>query len=131
MESYVIYNAEYQALICRKHQYAIPPKSIERHFREEHKEIPLQSRQKILRQSEVLTLCEPDEIIEPRGKVAPIDGLNIQSGFLCKFDSCMIISGTLNTIKEHVKRHKWNVDSGHKWELIKVQTFFQKNNRRY
>jgi len=82
MESYVIYNAEYQALICRKHQYAIPPKSIERHFREEHKEISLQSRQKILRQSEVLTLCEPDEIIEPRGKVAPI---SIYTGNAARF----------------------------------------------
>jgi hypothetical protein len=48
MSSYVNYNEEYRVLICRQHKYAIPFKSIVKHFRDKHDGISLTARQEIL-----------------------------------------------------------------------------------
>ena len=45
MDAYVTYNAQYQVLICRQHQYAITPDWITRHFQDSHQGIPLATRQ--------------------------------------------------------------------------------------
>ena len=44
MDRYVIYNSDYHVLICRQHAYGLSPDYIERHFRETHKAIPLETR---------------------------------------------------------------------------------------
>lgn len=59
MDAYIVYNTEYQTIICRKHKYAISPKYIERHFREEHKDISLATRKSILNEIQMLELCDP------------------------------------------------------------------------
>jgi hypothetical protein len=47
MDQYVIYNHEYQVLICRQHKYAIPPDRMFRHLQDFHMAIALAIRQVI------------------------------------------------------------------------------------
>jgi Orsellinic acid/F9775 biosynthesis cluster protein D len=125
MDSYILYNAEFQVLICREHRCAIPPNFIERHFRREHKNIPLQIRQKIVQHSRTLETCDPNDVTTPMETVAPINGLKSQRGFQCMFDGCRSIGGTVNSIKEHSKGHKWSPHEARRWREIKIQTFFR------
>ena len=56
MNDYLIYNTQNHVLICIQHGYAIPPDYITRHFRECHKETPLETRNRISEYAKTLDL---------------------------------------------------------------------------
>ena len=84
MNDYVTYNAEYKVLICRQHQFAIPPDGILRHFRDMHKAIPIASRKAIADYSKTLELATPDEVATPSEPVEAVQGLTVVRGFQCE-----------------------------------------------
>jgi hypothetical protein len=131
MNSYVLYNKEYQVLICRQHKYAIPLKSIEQHFRDKHTGMPLIARQEIQELANTLALCEPKKVIISTERVGPIHGLEVQKGFQCNFDGCAVIQGTMNSVKQHSKIHMWHGNHETKWHEVDVQTFFMGTWSRY
>lgn len=131
MDAYITYNKEYRVLICLKHQYAVTPESIKRHFdKEHHPETPLKVRQQIIQYSNTLKLCEPVNVANPPEYQLAIPGLEVRLGSRCNFTGCMVICGTQDSMKKHVKDHIWDRNSGNKWEKINVQTFFSGNIRR-
>ena len=124
MEPYIVYNSQYKAIICRKHGYAIPPKSIVQHFRNEHKELPIETRKQIINQVQSLEIYEPKDVVIPEERAPSIECLTVRTGYLCTFDGCNTIHGTSKSIERHVSDHMWMNEGGHKWNEIKAQTFF-------
>lgn len=125
MDPYILYNAEFKVLICNKHQCAIPPAFIERHFWHGHKEVPLQTRRRIVECSRKVETYSPSEVTTPMEVIDPIKGLKLRSGFRCTYDKCGNICGTIGSIKEHSKAHKWGSMDVRRWREIKAQTFFE------
>src|SRR5437762_13174234 len=67
MNQYVKYNSDYHVLICCQHGYGLAPDYIERHFRESHKTIPLETRRDIVSYSKTLDLWQPMTEFSPKG----------------------------------------------------------------
>jgi hypothetical protein len=126
MDQYVIYNREYQVLICRQHKYAIPPDRMFRHLQDFHMAIPLATRQVISDYSTSVNLVTPENITMPNEPVQCIDGLSIVNGFECQHDGCAELCGTERSIKEHCRRiHEWKAKTGVLWRNQTVQSFFE------
>jgi len=131
MNDYVIYNAEYQVLICRQHGYCIPPEGITRHFRRLHGAIPVQTRQAIIDYSKTLNLLAPEEVATEREMQPPVSGLHSVAGFQCRYDGCMELRSTEVSIKQHCREtHEWKVMVGGMWMRQDFQTFFDGTNHK-
>ena len=125
MDQYVTYNAEHKVLICRQHDYCIPPNYISRHFRESHKSIPLATRQAIVDYSQKMNLLAPEAVLNPTESVNPINHLRVLQGFQCFHDDCLALHTTENSIKQHCReKHQWESESGDMWIKQSMQTFF-------
>jgi hypothetical protein len=85
MDRYIIYNAEHQVLICGEHKCGITPPCLDRHFREEHKEVTLETRKVIIANAQTLTLCDPAKVTIFTQKITPVQGLEILDGYRCEF----------------------------------------------
>jgi Orsellinic acid/F9775 biosynthesis cluster protein D len=83
LNQYIIYNPEYQVLICKEHQCGITPSYIGRHFRNDHKNVPLTVRQNIVSGITALELCAPENVTEVSEIIRPIPGLEIVNGYRC------------------------------------------------
>src|SRR5579859_2724344 len=97
MNPYMAYNDDYQVLICHQHKYAVSLKSIEEHFCGKHDGISRKARQGIQEYASTLLLCDPKDMMIPTEIVAPIEGLEVRTGYECKFDGCTIITGKLES----------------------------------
>jgi|ERR1700733_14141514 len=131
MDAYVTYNAQYQVLICRQHQYAITPDWITRHFQDSHQGIPLATRQAIVEYSQQVDLAMPENVATPVLPVESIAGLNIIHGFQCQYEECSELCGTEGSMRKHCRRtHKWVAGVGIKWTNQCMQTIFEGNRRK-
>jgi Orsellinic acid/F9775 biosynthesis cluster protein D len=132
MNAYVTYNAEYKVLICRQHQYAIPPDYITRHLRDSHQAIPLATRQAIVEYSKTLELVGVEDLATPQEPVEPVHGVKITNGFQCEFDECSALRGTDTSMKQHCwEAHKWVAAMGIKWQVQPIQTIFAGKSSKY
>src|SRR5579859_4270334 len=107
MNPYVTYNNDYQVLICGQHKYAVSLKSIEEHYRVKHDGISLKACQEILEYASMLSLSKPKDMVIPTEIVAPIAGLEVHTGYKCKFDGCTVITGTMESTSRHGRTHIW------------------------
>jgi hypothetical protein len=115
VKALVIYNAEFQVLICRQHGYAISPNNPGSHFRVgEHAgigavPIPITEINEYAKQLTLrpYTSFKPDLV-----PCKPIDGLTIHDGYMC---SICGHSGVERMVKEHIK----DGSTGHKDMLAK------------
>jgi len=131
MEQYLIYNAEHKVVICREHKYGIGPRSLERHFRNEHRGMSSDARKQVLTHAKELPLCEPDEAPMFKDVMSAIHGLQIHDGFRCDYEECGFYAGTLGFIKRHCREHANWQDTDPKFHAAKVQTLFQGHHTRY
>jgi hypothetical protein len=131
MTDYLLYNTQYQVLICKEHQCGIQNKWITRHFREEHPGLSLQTRQEIFNYSSQFSVVDSEALTYSEGSVPAIIGLKVADGFRCDYDQCKVILGTEHSIKWHCNRvHAWKGMDQVKWTGIHVQTIYSGNNRR-
>jgi len=131
MTSYIVYNAEYNVLICKEHECAISAEFLSRHFRAEH-DISLQRRQEIAEYASHYTPTKPSAMVYPRTKVMPVPYLRIINAFHCGYDECNVIYITVGTIKKHCRvSHGWTIKDGQRWSETLAQAFFQGKDRRY
>src|ERR1700726_2823393 len=108
MDGRIIYNKDYKVLICLQHQCAIPTGWLERHFREEHGDCPLNTRREIMQETAKLETVQPEHIIYTNTPVPPVLHLKSLTGYLCNIEDCGEITGTLGTIIRHCRRtHSW------------------------
>jgi Orsellinic acid/F9775 biosynthesis cluster protein D len=131
MNPYATYNEEYKVLICRQHKCAVSLKSIKEHYRDKHDGISLKARQEILEYASMLSLLEPKDVVIPTEIVAPIAGLEVHTGYKCRFDGCAVITGTLESASHHGRMHIWTDVKEVRSQTLNVQTFFTGNHRRY
>ena len=130
MNAYIVYNSEYNVLICKQHECAISAEFLTRHFRTEH-EISLELRQEILTYASQYTPTKPTDLVYTRDRITPIPYLRIIHGFQCDYDQCDTIHGTLGTIKKHCRvNHQWQAKDGQRWFERRAQTFYQGNGHR-
>src|SRR5579862_6542973 len=131
MTGYVVYNSQYQVIICKEHQYAISTKSLISHFRDKH-DLDRATRQAINDYVSQFTITEAKNLTYSASRVNSIPYLNVIQGYQCEYNTCDIICGTLDTMKEHCKRqHLWKSQHGIRWSETRAQTFYQGNDRRY
>ena len=131
MSGYVSFNCEYNVLICKVHQHAIPSRYITRHFLEEH-DVSLSIRQGIQEYASQYTIAEGTELSYPTRRIQPIPYLKIINGFQCRYEVCGKIMGTLESMKRHCRlTHDWKSKDGEKWIQTQAQTFYQGNSQRY
>ena len=77
MDNYIIHDQIHQVLICRQHHYAISSDAIARHFRELHKAIPLEIRQRIIQYTKGLDLLKVKKVNVPPDMIS-IHGLTVR-----------------------------------------------------
>ena len=132
MDGRVIYDKNYKVLICLQHQYAIASGWLERHFREEHPDCPLPTRQKMVDEATKLETVQPNQIIYTSMPVNPVLHLKTVTGYCCNDEECREIKGTISSITVHCRsKHSWTSKKGTGWTEVPVQTFFQGNHRQY
>ena len=132
MNKYVVYNSHYQVLICKAHQYAFTSESMMRHFRNEHKELSLQTRQEIIHYASTMNIADAEQLSYSIDRITPIPYLKIVEGYQCQFTLCCKILGTLDSVKKHCKlEHEWSAKNGECWTKTRAQTFYSGNERRY
>ena len=116
MDQYVIYNNDYHVLICRQHGYGLSPDYIERHFRESHKAIPLETRQDIVSYSKTLTLWQPEQVNNRHPTCIPIQGIPIIHGFKCQYENCQELRSTELSMEKYCQDiHGWKGKEGQIW----------------
>jgi hypothetical protein len=131
MNGYVIYNEQHKVLICKHHQCAILSEGLTRHFREDHPDLSLETRQEIFNYASNLSITKPDSLDHPNEKVMPLMGLKVIQGFCCEYEHCEVVCGTVESVKKHCKlNHAWKGQDGRKWTQVLAQTIYQGNNRR-
>jgi Orsellinic acid/F9775 biosynthesis cluster protein D len=128
LSQYFIYNVEYKILICREHQCGVTPNYVERHLRNEHRNIPLTTRQDILSSIHSLTLCIPEDIIGFTSVMSPVHGLEVVDGYKCQALECAFLAGTVESIKHHCRKHDRSLfeDGNSHYGHVKLQTFFKR-----
>ena len=132
MNQYVKYNSDYHVLICCQHGYGLAPDYIERHFRESHKTIPLETRRDIVSYSKTLDLWQPEQVNKSEPTFIPIQGLPIIHGFKCQYDGCGELRSTEISMGKHCREiHGWKGKEGPMWTRQDMQIIFQGPNRKY
>ena len=115
MNDYVIHNTRNHIIICRQHGYSIAPDWVARHFRELHKETPLETRTKIVDYAKSLDLWEP-ELVTRFHDGSFIEGLTVNIGYQCKWEGCGELRISEISMEKHChKVHRWTMVQGIQW----------------
>ena len=126
----LIYNSDYNVLICPRCQYAVQTSALDSHLRR-HK-VYRGDRQRLLSACAKLVLPEPDDVQLPESDSPPIDGLPVLPGLKCSFSGC----GRLCASVKRMRRH-WSESHGVKEppetcsRHVYIQTFFRGTKIRY
>ncbi|KAI3579713.1 hypothetical protein IWW34DRAFT_735572 [Fusarium oxysporum f. sp. albedinis] len=128
-EEWLIYNGEYQALICAFHGYAV--QNLEGHLRDRHPDIGHRARSDLVRRHKDLRLQAPtkDQLVS-YGVLNPapaVKGLTVHRGFACIRPGCGHLTPSWKCLRVHfneaynVKGAKARADL---WTSVYLQTFF-------
>jgi len=141
ISDYVSYLPDYQVLICLSCQWCLSPINdrVQIHFRNKHKSIPLSTRKEIIEYSESINIVDPKNVRLPLIDIAPIEGLEVFSGWRCKEKSvnnpseiCRECCTTEVSIEKHCRDdHGWTASKGITWTKQSFQTFFRGNLIKY
>ena len=103
VHEYLIYLEEEELLVCRICRYCLRWNGIERHLRKEHKVIPLNIRNELVRYSQTLSIKNPADIVIPGNTVPAYEYLNIIDGYCCLI--CNALYGTLDSMRKHMGKY--------------------------
>ncbi|KAJ4175437.1 hypothetical protein NW755_014909, partial [Fusarium falciforme] len=128
-EEWLIYNGEYQSLICAFHGYAV--RNLEGHLRDRHPDINHRARSDLVRRHKGLQLQGPAlEQLVQHGASNPtraVKGLTVHRGFACTRPGCRHLTPSWKCLRVHlndehnVKGSKAQADL---WTSVYLQTFF-------
>jgi Orsellinic acid/F9775 biosynthesis cluster protein D len=112
-DQYVRVAQPFNVLLCVSCKYCITKDALEDHFQREHIDIPLQRRNEIAVHVNTLNLQDPDKVRMPNDVIPAIEGLNVDDGFMCAYEGCSEVWGTLNSIQKHCRNaHGWTTSIG-------------------
>jgi hypothetical protein len=134
---WLLYNQEYQALICAFHGYAVRICNLEGHLRDRHPDLGHQARGDLVRHHKGLlpTLLEEgpkeDQLARhgPSNPAEPVEGLPIHQGFACTWPGCRHLTPSWKCLRVHLNdehnakaaKRKTQEDL---WASVHLQTFF-------
>jgi hypothetical protein len=107
-DSFLHYEPTYQALICKKHGYAII--GLSTHLRDCHS-IPAKVRKAIVEKYNGYALLNPKDVPLPPSFGLPFEFLaGPMEAFLCDDEACEFISKNRDNIRKHCnKTHDWKL----------------------
>jgi len=131
------YNSEYRIAICSVCKYGVPPRSVKRHFSDEHPVIAKKRKAeiKLFRQEREPHLAQVGDVVHPDQVCAPIEGILTHTRYVCPVGDCRFegvaradYPNHHQTILKEMNRHCKNVHAmikQQKWEGVPVQTIFK------
>jgi hypothetical protein len=124
-DSPIIYNPQYQALICVQHGYAV--QNLQAHLRNEH-DLSLTQRKAIVAQHEAYPVLSAHEFIHPLSVESAIPGLRKPvRAYQCQNVGCDFVILSEESIRQHAnKQHDWkkSEECPQLWNSVRAQTFF-------
>ena len=129
---YIHYNKKYAVLLCIHCKASIPPATVARHLREEHKYIPITTRDAIVEYASTLRLCGIGQVATPPEEEGPIQYLElIEKGYQCSIENCKLCLSTKLGIEKHCNKHGWTKGQENMWEIKPIQRFFDVSRSKY
>lgn len=126
----LLYNAEFQCVICKDCEYAVQPAAIPRHLKQRHK-IYRKDRGDILEVIDSLPLVDPS-LIQHHEYGAPVPHLAIMRGLYCTAEDCSYLCESLKRMQQHwAANHNKTVTPDVDWQPTLMQTFFRGTCTRY
>ncbi|KAK2922489.1 Protein of unknown function DUF3505 [Fusarium oxysporum f. sp. vasinfectum] len=134
---WLLYNEEYQSLICAFHGYAVRFRNLEGHLKDCHLDLSHQVRSDLIRRHKglLLTLLEEgprEDQLARHGSsnpAEPVEGLPIHRGFACTWPGCGYLTPSWKCLRMHFNdehnakaaKRKTQADL---WAAVHLQTFF-------
>ncbi|WKT53731.1 Helicase superfamily 1/2, ATP-binding domain, partial [Fusarium oxysporum f. sp. vasinfectum] len=134
---WLLYNEEYQSLICAFHGYAVRFRNLEGHLKDRHPDLSHQVRSDLIRRHKGLlpTLLEEgprEDQLARHGSsnpAEPVEGLPIHRGFACTWPGCGYLTPSWKCLRMHFNdehnakaaKRKTQADL---WAAVHLQTFF-------
>lgn len=120
----LLYNSEFQVLICKECEYAVQPAAISRHLKQRHK-IYRKDREDILEIVQHIPLVEPAALPQ-RELEPPVPCLTVLRGLYCTTDDCKYMCESLKRMQQHwAAFHNRSGLSDIDWKPTLMQTFFR------
>jgi len=131
VKNILCYNSEFKVLICLGCQHCLIPGGINRHLRDHHGSIAIDTRKQMVEQAEQLEIMKPEEIRLPSNEIEAIEGLKVVKGVRCT--ACGAVYGTVGSMKTHCwHSHSWVQSKGFSsmqlTELISIGSIWQEQN---
>ncbi|KAL3587615.1 hypothetical protein FPOAC2_13512 [Fusarium poae] len=134
---WLLYNGEYQSLICAFHGYAVRFRNLEGHLKDRHPDLSHQVRSDLIRRHKGLlpTLLEEgprEDQLARHGSsnpAEPVEGLPIHRGFACTRPGCGYLTPSWKCLRMHFS-DKHNAKAAKRktqedlWAAVHLQTFF-------
>ncbi|KAL9568920.1 hypothetical protein ACKAV7_006934 [Fusarium commune] len=106
---WLLYNKEYQSLICAFHGYAVRFRNLEGHLKDRHPDLSHQVRSDLIRRHKGLlpTLLEEgprEDQLARHGSsnpAEPVEGLPIHRGFACTWPGCGYLTPSWKCLRMH------------------------------
>lgn len=120
----LLYNSDYQVLICRECEYAVQPAAISGHIKQHHK-IYRKDRDDILEIVQQFPLVDPADLQYP--DLAPqIPCLTVLRGLYCTAKKCTYLCASLKRMQQHwATSHDRTGRPDVDWKPTLMQTFFR------
>ncbi|KIW86592.1 uncharacterized protein Z519_12804 [Cladophialophora bantiana CBS 173.52] len=122
----IIYNEQYRILICTVHGYTVS--SLETHLRNEHRDLSLKRRKRIITAHVDDIYVPPESVGLPPRHIPSVEGLTAPiPAFSCAGPHCGVVSSHIKGIEQHARNsHQWKKTEEQPvfWRFIFAQTFF-------
>ncbi|CAH0052441.1 unnamed protein product [Clonostachys solani] len=130
-EELLLYDDEYQVVVCQQCKYALRGTAIDRHLKEVHK-ILRSSRHPYMAYVSKFPLLEPEEVITKPMNDFPVPFLPVFDGLKCLDSSCSYLCISTKRMQKHwLSEHGRHGYDNKDWQPALLQTFFRGNSLRY
>ena len=107
-EQYIKYEPQLHVMLCRLCKEGITKNGIAWHYREHHKDIPLQERKGLVKYCNNFDVYTMKEFQYPKTIISCIEDRMIEQGFRCLFNDCNYACKYPTSMEEHCKtKHGW------------------------
>ncbi|CAG9940044.1 unnamed protein product, partial [Clonostachys rosea f. rosea IK726] len=130
-EELLVYDDEYQVIVCQQCKYALRGTAIDRHLKEVHK-ILRSSRHPYMAYVSRFPLLDPEEVINKPLNDFPVPFLPVFDGLKCLDSSCSYLCISVKRMQKHwLSEHGRHGYDNKDWQHALLQTFFRGNSLRY
>src|SRR5579864_9246348 len=112
-EQYIKYEPQLCVMMCRLCKEGITKNGIAWHYREYHKDIPLQERKDLVKYCNNFDVYTKKEFQYPKTIISHIEDRMIEKGFRCLFNDCNYACKCATSMEWHcTTTHNWIASKG-------------------